>query len=67
MNKSRHYKKKPQKPERDQFYKELPISMRSMITWMDNQLKAYQQPLPIRQVWVRKDEAIQPLRGSELT
>lgn len=66
-NKSRHYKKKPQKPERDQFYKELPISMQSMITWMDNQLKAYQQPPLVRQVWVRKDEAIHPLRGSELT
>jgi hypothetical protein len=27
-------------------------------------LKACQQPLRVRQVWVRKDEVIHPLRGS---
>jgi len=41
--------------------------MRSMIRWMDNQMKAYKQPLPGRQVWVRKDEAIPHLMGSGLT
>jgi len=30
-NKSRHYKKKLQKPESDQFYKDLPILMHSVI------------------------------------
>jgi len=30
-------------------------------------MKAYQQPPLGRQVWVRKDEAIHPLRGSGLT
>jgi hypothetical protein len=59
--------KKPQKPESDQFYKELPMLMQSMIRWMDHQMKAYQQPPLGRQVWVRKDEAIHPLRGSGLT
>jgi hypothetical protein len=54
----------PQKLEDDQFYRELPILMQSMIQWMDHQMKAYQQPLPRRQTWVRKDEAIHPLRGN---
>jgi len=34
---------------------------------MDNQLKACQQPPLVRQVWVRKDKVIHPLRGSGLT
>jgi hypothetical protein len=66
-NKSRHYKKKPQKPERDQSYEGLPMLIRFLLRWMDNQMKAYQQPPQVRQVWVRKDETIHPLRGSGLT
>jgi hypothetical protein len=50
--------KKPQEPESDQFYKELPMLMRSMIRWMDHQMKACQPPPLGRQVWVRKDESI---------
>jgi len=41
--------------------------MQSMIRWMDHQMKSYQHPLPGRQVWVRKDEAIHHFRGSRLT
>jgi hypothetical protein len=41
-NKSRHYKKKPQKTKSDQSYEELPTLMRSLLRWMDNQMKAYQ-------------------------
>jgi hypothetical protein len=59
--------KKPQKPESDQFYKELPRLMQSMIKLMDHQMKSYQQPSQGRQVSVRKDEAIHPLGGSGLT
>jgi hypothetical protein len=66
-NKSRHYKKKLQKPESDQSYKRLPILMQSLLRWMDNQMKACQQPPRVRQVWVRKEETIHPLRGSGLT
>jgi hypothetical protein len=54
--------KKLQKPESDQFYKELPMLMQSMIKRMDHQMKACQQPPSGRQVWFRKDEAIHPLR-----
>jgi hypothetical protein len=62
-NKSRHYMKKPQKLESDQFYKGMYLWMQSMIKWMDHQMKACQQPPPGRQEWVRKDEGIHPLRG----
>jgi len=66
-NKSRHYIKKPQKLERDQFYKGMPIWMQRMIKWMDHQMKACQQPPPGRQAYVRKDENVHPLRRSGLT
>jgi hypothetical protein len=59
-NKSRHFKKKPQKMEDDQFYQELPIWMQSMIQWMDHQMKAYPQPPKGRQAWVRKEADISP-------
>jgi hypothetical protein len=59
--------KKPQKHGSDHFYKELPKLMQSMIKWMDHQMKACQQLPPGRQVWVRKDENIHPLRENELT
>jgi hypothetical protein len=36
--------KKPQKMEDDQFYRELPIWMQSMIQWLEDQMKSYQQP-----------------------
>jgi hypothetical protein len=55
---------KSKKLEDDQFYRELPIWMQSMIQWMDYQMKACQQPPPRRQAWVRKDEAVHPLRGN---
>jgi len=58
---------KSQKPKSDQFYKELPMLMQSMIRWMNPQMKACQQPPSGKQVWVRKDEAIHSLRGSGLT
>jgi hypothetical protein len=41
--------------------------MHSLLRWIDNQLKACQQPPWVRQVWVRNDEVIHPLRGSGLT
>jgi hypothetical protein len=59
--------KKPQKLEDDQFYRELPIWMQSMIRWMDHQMKSYQQPPQGRQALVRKEEDVHPLRGNGLT
>jgi hypothetical protein len=66
-NKSMLYKKKPRKPDSDQSYEGLPILMLSLLRWMDNQMKACQQPPQVRQVWVRKNGAIHPLRRSGLT
>jgi hypothetical protein len=59
--------KKMQKMEDDQFYRELPIWMQSMIQWMDHQMKHYQQPPKGRQAWVRKEADNHPLRGNGLT
>jgi hypothetical protein len=59
--------KKPQKLEDDQFYRELPIWMQSMIWWMDHKVKSCQQPPQERQTWVRKEEDSHPLRGNGLT
>jgi hypothetical protein len=47
--------KKPQKMEDDQFCRELPIWMQSMILWMDHQMKSYQQPPKGRQVKIKYD------------
>jgi hypothetical protein len=55
--------KKPQKMEDDQFYRELPILMQSMIQWMDHQMKSCQQLPKERQAWVRKKEDNSPLKG----
>jgi hypothetical protein len=59
--------KKPQKMKDDQFYRELPIWMQSMIQWMDHQIKSCQQQPKRRQAWVRKEADIHPLRGNGLT
>jgi hypothetical protein len=37
--------------EDDQFYRELPIWMQSMIQWMNYQMKSCQQPPQGRQAW----------------
>jgi len=42
--------KKLQKLESDQFYKELPMLMKNMRRWMDQEMKACQQPPLGRQV-----------------
>jgi hypothetical protein len=59
--------KKLQKMEDDQFYRELPIWMQSMIQCMDHQTKSCQQPPKGRQAWVKKEEDIHTLRGNGLT
>jgi len=64
--KSKHFKR-PQKVEDDQYYREPPIWMQSMMEWMGQQIKSCQQPPIGRQAWVKKKEDIHPLRGSGLT
>jgi hypothetical protein len=62
INKSKHFKKS-QKVEDDQYCREPPIWMQSMMKWMGRQMKSCQQ-LPIgRQAWVRKKGRHSPYEG----
>jgi len=66
-NKSRRYKRKPQKPISNHGYEGLLSLMQCMLRRMDNMNKTC-KPLPrVKQVWVRNDETIHPLRRSGLT
>jgi hypothetical protein len=66
-NTSRHYKKKPQKPDSNHAYEGLLSLLQGILRRMDS-MSNTQSHLPrVHQVWVRKDETIHPLRGSGLT
>jgi len=62
--KSKH-SKRSQKVEEDQYYSEPPIWMQSMMEWMGQQMKSYQQPPIGRQAWVKKKN--NPMRGNGQT
>jgi hypothetical protein len=66
-NKSRHYKRKPQKPNGSHGYEGLLSLMQGMLRRMDNMDKTCKSPPRVKQVWVRKDETIHPMRGNERT
>jgi hypothetical protein len=66
-NKSRRYKRKPQKPISNYGYEGLLSLMQCMLRRMDNMNKTCKPPPQVKQVWVRNDETIHPLRGSGLT
>jgi hypothetical protein len=66
-NKSRNYKRKPQNPISNQGYEGLLSLMQCMLRTMDNINKTCKPPPQAKQVWVRNDETIHPLRGSGLT
>jgi len=61
--KSKH-SKRLQKVEDDQYYREPPIWMQSMMEWMGQQMKSCQQPPTGRQAWVRKNGDVHPMRGN---
>jgi ribosomal protein L34E len=61
--KSRSYKRKPQKPSSYHDYE----GFLSQMQGMDNMGKTCKLPLRVKQVWVKRDETIHPLRGSGLT
>jgi hypothetical protein len=66
-NKSRRYKKKPQKPISYHDYEGFLSLMQGMLKSMAN-MDITRKPSPrVKQVWVKKDETIHPLRGSGLT
>jgi hypothetical protein len=66
-NKSRRYKRKPQKSNSNHGYEELLSLMQGMLMRMANMDKTHKPPPRVKQVWVKNDETIHPLRGSGLT
>jgi hypothetical protein len=64
-NKSRRYKRK--KPTSNHGYEGLLSLMQGMLRRMDNMDKSCKPPPRVKQVWVKSDETIHPLRGSGLT
>jgi hypothetical protein len=63
-NKSRLYKRKPQKPTSNHGYEGLLSLMQDMLRRMAN-MDMTRKPYPwVKQVWVKKDETIHLLRGS---
>jgi hypothetical protein len=63
-NKSRHYKRKRQKPNGNHDYEGLLSLIQGMLRSMAN-MDMTRKPSPrVKQVWVKKDETIHPLKGS---
>jgi hypothetical protein len=62
-NKSRRYKRKPQKPISFHDYEGFLSLMQGKLRRMDNMGKTCKLPPRVKQVRVRKDETIHPLRG----
>jgi hypothetical protein len=66
-NKSRRYKRKPQKPNINHGYEGLLSLIQCMLRSMVN-IDMTRKPSPrVKQVWVKNDETIHPLRESGLT
>jgi hypothetical protein len=67
MNKSRHYKRKPQKPNSYHDYEGLLSLMQSMLRRIANMDMTHKPSPRVKQVWFKNDETIHPLKGSGLT
>jgi hypothetical protein len=66
-NKSRRYKRKPQKPNGSHGYEGLLSLIQGMLRSMAN-MDMTRKPSPwVKQVWVKSDETIHPMRGNECT
>jgi hypothetical protein len=66
-NKPRRNKRKPQKPASNHGYEGLLSLMQDMLRSMAN-MDMTRKPFPrVKQVWVKKDETIHPMRGNECT
>jgi hypothetical protein len=66
-NTSRHYKKKPQKPDSNHAYERLMSLLQGMLRRMDSMSNTRSHLPRVHQGWVRKNEIIHPLMGSRLT
>jgi hypothetical protein len=65
-NKSRCYKRKPQKPTSNHGYEGLLSLMQDMLRRMANMDMTCKPSPRVKKVWVKNDETIHPLRGSGL-
>jgi hypothetical protein len=66
-NKSRRYKRKLQKPISYHDYEGFLSLMQCMLRRMDNMDKTCKPSPRVKQVWVKNDETIHPMRGNGLT
>jgi hypothetical protein len=66
-NKSRHYKRKLQKLNRSHGYEGLLSLIQDILRSMANMDMTRKPPPRVKQLWVKNDETIHPLRGSGLT
>jgi hypothetical protein len=66
-NKSRRYKRKPQKPNGSHGYEGLLSLIQGMLRSMAKMDMTHKPSPWVKQVWVKNDETIHPLRGSGLT
>jgi hypothetical protein len=66
-NKSMRYKKKAQKPIGNHGYEGLLSLIQGMLRSMANMDMTRKLSPRVKQVWVKNDETIQPLRGNGLT
>jgi hypothetical protein len=62
-NKSRYVKKKPYEPNNNHLYEGLLSKIKNVLSRLDNMDKAYNPASRVKEVWVRNDETIHPLRG----
>jgi hypothetical protein len=58
---------KPHKPKKNQTNERLINMMKNVLVRLINWDMAHTLASQVEKVWVRKDETIHPLRGSELT
>jgi hypothetical protein len=58
---------RPHKSKEIQIYERLVYMMKNVLVSLDKLDMAYNPTSQVKKVWVRKDETINTLRGSELT
>jgi hypothetical protein len=66
-NKSRSYKRKPQKPISYHDYEGFLSLIQGMLRSMVKRDMTRKPSPQVKQIWVKKDETIHPLRGNGLT
>jgi hypothetical protein len=60
------FREKPYKPKKIQIYEGLVYMMKNVLVSLDKLDMSYNPTSQVKNVWVRKDETIHPLRGTHL-